>query len=520
MPAYCLVPGCRPSSRRVSYHSLPRNQELAKHWLELCGRTDLIGSKSATNAKICSAHFRKSDFKNHYQYTLMTSGSSAARPRLKNDAVPTFVTLGWRKIRTAPVSIRPACINNPEQDELRQKYVSDALQEYESGRLLGGSSGVQQIRHRLKMRRARRPLVDVVQVDRRGDQVLVGGTFSDLALSPEADGRRAGAAAPVWVFASRGLTEQLAAESGAEGEDADAQAVRLIQGDVGEADGAWGSASQAAEGLHTASLANGMGPRTSPPRASDPCRPAESGQARGSDRLPPGMPERFRDILGRQRTIRSLQLTLRRQTEQLQALQARHEVDLEEQGFAADVAPLFPPADAGPAAAGADDAAGGDMLLSPTTLDEAHTQLHRLRTEVLELRVRVLENAVVANERALAANGQQAELLRVFTPRQVDVLLGRRPRQATHWEPEDLRRAVALRRHLTRRQYEHVRDVLLLHLPVTDEVEVGGEDQDRDEEQPGAKTARTRPMRVAVTPSDRMQNELDAHASLWDDHFP
>ncbi|XP_043201025.1 uncharacterized protein LOC122369924 [Amphibalanus amphitrite] len=422
----CLVPGCRPGSGsggRVSFHSLPKDESLAKHWLEVCGRLDLLTSKSGKHAKICSAHFRKSDYKNEMKYHLLVAGNSVVKPRLKADAVPSLVLAGWKRIRTGPREIRPAVPRDPQKEQERRQHVSEALHAYETGQLDGDP--VQNLRHQFKMRRARGHL-----------PAAAPGSEELPAPSRSAD--------PVRVFTSRGFAEQLAAESG---DDGDPESLQLLTGA-----GAAGRSSL----VTFASVG-----RSSDPMTGRRGRPAQSVTvvAGGEHQLP----RRLRTVLSGQQRLCSLRLTLQRQTDQLQALQARHELELEQRD-AGDEPPhaLFPPVDA--ALADADGAATGDLLLSPSTLEEANGELQRLRDEMLQLRTALLESAVAANERALEANRQRVELLSVFTPRQTEVLLGHRLR-ADDWDVEDLRRAVALRRVFTRGQYEHLRLQMRLPLP-------------------------------------------------------
>ncbi|KAF0289677.1 hypothetical protein FJT64_012102 [Amphibalanus amphitrite] len=324
---------------------------------------------------------------------------------------------------TGPREIRPAVPRDPQKEQERRQHVSEALHAYETGQLDGDP--VQNLRHQFKMRRARGHL-----------PAAAPGSEELPAPSRSAD--------PVRVFTSRGFAEQLAAESG---DDGDPESLQLLTGA-----GAAGQSSLvtfASVGQSSDAMAGRRG------------RPAQSVTvvAGGEHQLP----RRLRTVLSGQQRLCSLRLTLQRQTDQLQALQARHELELEQRD-AGDEPPhaLFPPVDA--ALADADGAAAGDLLLSPSTLEEANCELQRLRDEMLQLRTALLESAVAANERALEANRQRVELLSVFTPRQTEVLLGHR-RRADDWDVEDLRRAVALRRVFTRGQYEHLRLQMRLPLP-------------------------------------------------------
>lgn len=80
MPStYCSVEDCyhfMNSTAGVSYHLLPVNANIKKQWEEA------VGYPLPSHARICSAHFRPSDYQ--------PSSDNQQRRRLKRTAVPTI----------------------------------------------------------------------------------------------------------------------------------------------------------------------------------------------------------------------------------------------------------------------------------------------------------------------------------------------------------------------------------------------------------------------------------------------
>ncbi|XP_011863219.1 PREDICTED: uncharacterized protein LOC105559494 [Vollenhovia emeryi] len=81
MALKCCVPGCTSSSgipRRLGCHGLPKDDVVAKVWLRIIKRNDMIGAPwyKLNKLKICGKHFPE-NMVNSYK-----------RKRLKNNAVP------------------------------------------------------------------------------------------------------------------------------------------------------------------------------------------------------------------------------------------------------------------------------------------------------------------------------------------------------------------------------------------------------------------------------------------------
>ena len=107
MPAPCTAFGCRsgyrectgftPDGERITFHSFPlNNRELCDKWVRANPRADFVPSKYS---KICSRHFRESDFVQETQDSnatrrrrkhQATGGKELFRRHLKPEAVPSI----------------------------------------------------------------------------------------------------------------------------------------------------------------------------------------------------------------------------------------------------------------------------------------------------------------------------------------------------------------------------------------------------------------------------------------------
>ncbi|XP_043232982.1 uncharacterized protein LOC122387140 isoform X2 [Amphibalanus amphitrite] len=181
--------------------------------------------------------------------------------------------------------------------------------------------------------------------------------------------------------------------------------------------------------------------------------------------------DRFGELLQRQAAVDQLQRQLRQQTYEMCEEARRQEAAADAQRRGQYDRSVEPPAPLPPTTA-ADTllvlrehgcCGPADMCLTPPDLPDALALIHRLRCEVLELRACSLRTAYEKNEVAAQLNKERAQLRRKFTSAQVDRLTGGKIRGV--WAAEDVRRAIAARRVLSRRQYRYITDVLHVPLP-------------------------------------------------------
>ena len=185
--------------------------------------------------------------------------------------------------------------------------------------------------------------------------------------------------------------------------------------------------------------------------------------------------DRFGELLQRQAVVQQLQRQLRLQTATMRA-EARHEeaaADEERRRRFGEVGePASPPPTRVPPTTAADtllvlrehgSCGPADLCLQPPDLPRALSLIHRLRCEVLELRACSLRATCEKNEVAAQLNRERSQLRRTFTSAQVERLTGNKVRG--RWGAEDVRRAIAARRVLTRRQYRYLTEVMHVPLP-------------------------------------------------------
>ena len=88
---YCMAVGCNNDARRtkgkgISYHSLPKNEQLRKEWLAKINRVNPTISK---NSFVCSDHFTPECFETNLKAQLT---GVRMKTKLKAGAVPTVFT--------------------------------------------------------------------------------------------------------------------------------------------------------------------------------------------------------------------------------------------------------------------------------------------------------------------------------------------------------------------------------------------------------------------------------------------
>ncbi|XP_046558816.1 uncharacterized protein LOC124267872 [Haliotis rubra] len=97
MAQHCCVPTCSndsryPSGRNLSFHNIPKDQDLRKRWIISIRRDEGPLFKVTDSTHVCSAHFNE----NSYQRTL------TGIRRLKKGAVPTIFSWKEKKERQPP----------------------------------------------------------------------------------------------------------------------------------------------------------------------------------------------------------------------------------------------------------------------------------------------------------------------------------------------------------------------------------------------------------------------------------
>ncbi|XP_066951259.1 platelet binding protein GspB-like isoform X9 [Macrobrachium rosenbergii] len=86
----CAIYGCcnternRVGREKVSFYRFPRDPEVCWKWVNICRRSDHINTK---NARVCSAHFQRSDYARNLRHELLNYRPANAK-RLKADAIP------------------------------------------------------------------------------------------------------------------------------------------------------------------------------------------------------------------------------------------------------------------------------------------------------------------------------------------------------------------------------------------------------------------------------------------------
>ena len=186
--------------------------------------------------------------------------------------------------------------------------------------------------------------------------------------------------------------------------------------------------------------------------------------------------KRFGELLQRQTVVQQLQRRLHAQTAEMRAEAASKEeaADRERrQRFAngqpppPESPPPYPPTTAAETLMVLRDQGGccgaADLCLTPHDFPRALALIHRLRCEVLDLRACALRATCDKNEVVQVLNHERAQLRRTFTSAQMDRLTGKKAK--VRWDDEDVRRAIAARRILTRRQYRYLTESMGVPLP-------------------------------------------------------
>ena len=91
MPSNCSIYGCNNTqkncSTEVQFFRFPKDELVAKQWVNCCRRQDTINTK---NALICSVHFTKDDYNEHLKYKLLGIEKPKNQRALKRDAIPSL----------------------------------------------------------------------------------------------------------------------------------------------------------------------------------------------------------------------------------------------------------------------------------------------------------------------------------------------------------------------------------------------------------------------------------------------
>ena len=88
MPYYCAVPECSSNAYKrqenIRLHRFPKNEFQREKWIAACS----LENKNTKNARICSLHFKPSDYERHLKYELLGLPIPYTRRTLNADAVP------------------------------------------------------------------------------------------------------------------------------------------------------------------------------------------------------------------------------------------------------------------------------------------------------------------------------------------------------------------------------------------------------------------------------------------------
>lgn len=86
MPGCCAVDGCTNWDRvkDTLFHRFPKKEEVRKAWIDSCGKKKV----NADHARICSNHFKKTDYERNLKYEILGIPVPRSRRTLRKDAVP------------------------------------------------------------------------------------------------------------------------------------------------------------------------------------------------------------------------------------------------------------------------------------------------------------------------------------------------------------------------------------------------------------------------------------------------
>ncbi|XP_071525284.1 transposable element P transposase [Panulirus ornatus] len=91
MPSNCSISSCLSNysqgNESVIFHRFPKDNTVRREWITACGQQDII---NPNNARICSLHFKPSDYERNMKYELLRQPVPKNQRRLKAGAVPTI----------------------------------------------------------------------------------------------------------------------------------------------------------------------------------------------------------------------------------------------------------------------------------------------------------------------------------------------------------------------------------------------------------------------------------------------
>ena len=89
MPTVCIVQKCNAvrlkGDKNIHFFSLPKDKELRKKWIELCGTHN-----TRSSGYVCSRHFESNVFERNLKYELLGLPVPPSQIKFKKGAVPTL----------------------------------------------------------------------------------------------------------------------------------------------------------------------------------------------------------------------------------------------------------------------------------------------------------------------------------------------------------------------------------------------------------------------------------------------
>ncbi|XP_050705256.1 uncharacterized protein LOC126990614 [Eriocheir sinensis] len=120
MPTVCIVQKCNAArlkgDKNIHFFSLPKEKDLRKKWIELCGTHN-----NRSSGYVCSRHFESNAFERNLKYELFCLPVPPSQIKFKKGAVP---TLGLPTLTT--------CEPHPPQEE-PEHHIQDALTAHTAG---------------------------------------------------------------------------------------------------------------------------------------------------------------------------------------------------------------------------------------------------------------------------------------------------------------------------------------------------------------------------------------------------
>ncbi|XP_025202722.1 uncharacterized protein LOC112599858 [Melanaphis sacchari] len=139
----CSVKGCNSGSRSKAFQktiptprlfSFPKDRELQKKWIDLCGKGDQINVKGAM---VCSLHFETTDYVKPL-IQLVLGYSPKCQRTLKPNAIPSKHMQGFNKnpkYRSPNIKNSPFCVETLSCEDTQSFSVANKMSSLKSNEL-------------------------------------------------------------------------------------------------------------------------------------------------------------------------------------------------------------------------------------------------------------------------------------------------------------------------------------------------------------------------------------------------